>query len=586
MANLFEYVKENIPISEYVSLLPQATGLHSVGQGKYRCNNFLVGGTNNTSMIIDDDAQYFKMFSNGNESGDVIKLYSLVNNTASMKEAALNLAHEMGVQVPEEYLLSSPQEESRSSLIKMMNNIADAAHDLLMENGDDDSETALAYIADRGATSEMLRNWKLGYFPSDISECRSFFRQFGTDEMLIKVGLLGGRNNTTPFMAGRLVFPIFSLRSDAISFSSRSIEGIDCLLEDSKYINTPNTPIYEKHETLLGEHLLKKNIKHVVICEGNLDVIALNEMTDDDTVAVATCGTAFTTQHASLIKRFKPETTTILFDGDKAGRKSASSLLWVSNHIKNLSINTLEEGQDPWDMFASGKTIDTQGYEPAVITASRMMSEDMEREEFIEWFEKNYQSLSFSDDKSQFFSAVMKYSGIRKNFLLSRIRQKESNRTRTQSHKEKNILPSTSILPLLKTLLSFDSYERRIVAFPLYSKKTLDKSLDLVGVQTEIDEESVYVAMGLRRDFNEETAAYVYSLSPDIEDYDVCRKELSLLLSRKCKEHINLERVKIDFDSLSVLSLIASGSSQSSEIDKLVFLFDLISRLSIKSRNK
>lgn len=586
MANLFEYVKENVPISEYVSRLPQATGLHSVGQGKYRCNNILVGGSNNTSMMIDDDSQYFKMFSNGNESGDVIKLYSLINGTSSMKDAALNLANEMGVSVPEEYLLIHPKEESKSALIKMMNQIADAAHELLVEGGDEDSETALKYIVDRGADSEMLRDWKIGYFPSDVSECRRFFRQFGSDEMLVKVGLLGGRNNTTPFMAGRLVFPIFSLRSDVISFSSRTIEGVDCLLEDSKYINTPNTPIYEKHETLLGEHLLSKNVKKVVICEGNLDVIALNEMTDEDTVAVATCGTAFTTQHASLIKRFKPEATTILFDGDKAGRKSASSLLWVSNHIKNLSIKTLDNDDDPWDVFVSGEIIDTEGYEPAVITAARMMSEDMEREEFLEWFEKNYNELSFSDDKNKFFSAVMKSSGIRKNFLLGLIRQKKSNRnTHRNTNGNNSYKPSTSIIPLLETLLSFDAEERRIICFPLYSKKTLDTALDLVGVRTEADEESVYIAMGLRRDFDEELAAYVYSLSPDIDQYKQSREELALLLGRTCKEYIVSEKKKVNLDILSSLSLVSSGVSQASEIEKIVFLFDLISQLSSQKVN-
>ncbi len=573
--NLFDYIKQEVPISSYVETLPQTTGLKSVGNNKYRCNNILAGGTNATSMTIDDDAGYFKMFSHGQESGDVIKLYSLIERTDSMKDAALGLASHMGITVPEEYFVSNSHGTSKTALYTMMEDITQALYDRLVETGDEDAEKAYEWIFARGADEELVATWRLGFFPSDISECRDLLRQFGDDAMLQEVGLFGGRAGTTPLMAGRITFPITTQRGKVISFSSRVVPGVDSLLEDSKYINTANTTIYEKHETFLGQQFIDNTTRNVVICEGNFDVIALNELTDDDTVALATCGTALTPSHAEVLKRFDLENVTIAFDGDKPGRASTKKAIWLANYVKNLDVYLMAEDEDPWDMYENNIPFTITDTIPAIEAVVDIAVEDEDRDEFITWFTQAYKTLEFSDDKAQLLYQAVKASGLRKSFLENKIQegnQKGTKRARRKTDTEFSL----SIYPLLTSLLSLDKTTRRNIAYPLYRKSLISQTMEICGVRTDTDEQAVLCAMGIKGKTPEEVAAKVYALAPEEETYNTHLTSLARNIATSLQHDIAEGNYRPKLTYTQAITFIANGLSAAAPYEQLAFCFDVI----------
>ena len=477
--NLFNFVKSNVKLSQYVQTLPQFKGMSAVGRGKYRCNNVIAGGTNTNAMVLDDETGFFKAFSHGNESGDVITLHSLITGIQdSPKDAAIDLANTMGVTIPDELLLFKNNSFiSRKKLIDSLDKIMKKAHEYLVDSDDKEALLIREYLYDRGISDTLRDEWMLGALPSNDKKARKLLTQCADNDVLKKVGLYGGKSNDFIAMRGRLLFPIFSRKNECISFSSRSIPGVNTPLKDSKYINTSNTDIYDKSKVLYGQHFIKSNTKKIIICEGNFDVIALNEMTDDKTVAVATCGTALTHDHIGDIKRLGIKELMIVFDSDKAGRKAASSLTWIVNHISHAGIYDSSEDGDPWDMYMSGKNFNFDYQQPLVSTASKMMAKDLDRDDFSNWFKKAYSQLNFFDDQQMLISSASQYAGLKERYLKSIVVSSNNNRHSSHRRNKDEIIINDSVKIICAALLSLDLFNRKVIAFPLYHKKMVDDAL-------------------------------------------------------------------------------------------------------------
>ena len=157
-------------------------------------------------------------------------------------------------------------------------------------------------------------------------------------------------------MRGRILFPIINHNKQVQSFSARAIPNINCTNPDSKYINTRATTIFDKSTSLYGAHQLK-GARRVVVCEGNLDAIAVSSALGPDTVGVAACGTAFGRDHEFLVRGV--EELTVLFDGDSAGRDAAlKRSVGCQLCSQNKTVRYGAVGLDPWDAAKS----DTEGF--------------------------------------------------------------------------------------------------------------------------------------------------------------------------------------------------------------------------------
>lgn len=531
-------------------------------------------------MLLDDDKGFFKSFSKGKESGDVITLYSMTlgNRGDSPRDSAIALSAYMGVDIEPE-LLTGFSGTSKTALSDALSKLTSKLNLYLSESDNEDAHIARQYLHKRGLTDIMRDEWSLGLFPSDIDEAREMVDSCGDRKILKEAGIYGGKRGDFIPMIGRLAFPILGRNSKTISFSSRVIPGVFCFNKESKYINTSSTAVYDKSSALYGQHLLSSQPEKIILCEGNFDVIALNQMAEEGTVALATCGTAITEAHAHAIKTSKNKKTYVLFDADESGRIATASSLWMNNHIDNMFVPSIESS-DPWEAYINQESLDDiLEYARPIIPASvSIMSELSERQELIDWCSRAYETLNFSDDKNLLLRCVSQSIGLKQSSLKSLIAKEErkgSQRATNNKHKDSI---SSHISVILSALLSFDSMERSIICFPLRVKTRFDENCDTLGA-TEIDREALKVVCSdsSRGEHDEKLLSYIYSLMPIDNDYSYFRKEAAGIIAQKILEKWKSDGIPEGGGELvNALFSLSMRASAAQGDDALAFVFDAI----------
>lgn len=214
------------------------------------------------------------------------------------------------------------------------------------------NKQALDYLLKtRGFTRQTLVDWQLGYAPHTAHALTDFLtkRGFTTDEMK-RAGLVTQRySGASDMFRGRIMIPLCDSRGTVVGFTAR-------LLADDpnspKYINTPQTVVYDKSRQVYGLHLAKESIRKtgfVVVTEGNLDVISSHQAGVKNVVASA--GTAMTEQHLRELKRFTGDIR-LSFDADRAGIAATERVIPLSQKVElDLRIISLPDGLDPDDLI-------------------------------------------------------------------------------------------------------------------------------------------------------------------------------------------------------------------------------------------
>ena len=185
------------------------------------------------------------------------------------------------------------------------------------------------FLAERGFDAAACEHFGVGFAPRSWDGLLGHLRSAGfTDAEILAAGLASqGQRGTYDRFRGRLVWPIRDAAGDVLGFGARKLFDDD---EGPKYLNTPETALYKKSHVLYGIDLARRDIatlKQVVVVEGYTDVMAAHLA--GVTTAVATCGTAFGSDHASLLRRYLMDDDTFggevifTFDGDAAGQKAA-----------------------------------------------------------------------------------------------------------------------------------------------------------------------------------------------------------------------------------------------------------------------
>lgn len=233
----------------------------------------------------------------------------------------------------------------RDALLELYKRVSGSFQYILQNSASADA--ARRYIGDRGVSEEMADLFQLGYAPNDFHWLKKFLKKHNySDAFLRESGLFSKKNY--PLFINRLVFPVFSVRGEVIGFSGRELGGS----RGPKYINTPETLIFHKGSQLFGISQAVKTIrttKQFVLCEGNIDVVALHQAGVSN--AVAPLGTAFTLDQAKLLKRYA-DTGLIIFDGDEAGAKATAkaSILCETAGLE-VSVAEIPPGSDPADIM-------------------------------------------------------------------------------------------------------------------------------------------------------------------------------------------------------------------------------------------
>ena len=239
----------------------------------------------------------------------------------------------------------------------------------------------LSYLRERGLKDETIKDWRIGYAPETWSALLEFLKSKGyKDEEILRNGLIIEKNQDSHYNSvnssryfdrfrNRVMFPIKDLNSQIVAFTGR----IDPFLKEqnsAKYINSPQTLLYDKSRILYGLNFAKLEIKKQDFCilvEGNVDVIMSHQAEAQN--AVATSGTALTIQHLQIIKRYT-NNIFIAFDSDKAGDMATKRGIDLAlQNDFNIKIIQLSE-KDPADLIKSN----SKEWQLAVENAQEIMN--------------------------------------------------------------------------------------------------------------------------------------------------------------------------------------------------------------------
>ena len=264
------------------------------------------------SFTISSEKQFYHCFGCGAHGTAVTFL--MEHEGLEFVEAIETLANRIGLDVPRESNASptnSDIKQQYSALEKASNYYAQQLRK---------HPHAIDYLKNRGITGEIAALFQIGYAPDGFNNIKELLISEFSDDLLVKVGLLTKKNESNLYdrFRKRIIFPIKDTRGRVIAFGGRAIDG-----SEPKYLNSPETPVFHKSNTLYGLHEARKKEKHlkqILIVEGYMDVVALAQYGIHN--AVATLGTATTSEHLRLALRYASDLV-FCFDGDRAGNAAA-----------------------------------------------------------------------------------------------------------------------------------------------------------------------------------------------------------------------------------------------------------------------
>ena len=337
------------------------------------------------SFYVSPSKGIFKCFGCG-ESGDAVS-FLMKHEHYTYPEALKWLAQKYNITIEEEQL--TEEQQQRRDMRDSLFHVSEFAEKYFVETMMDTEigqAVGLGYFHERGLSDEIIKKFGLGYSPDEWRAFTDYALKNGySKEVLEKTGLTIFKDDGKMYdrFRGRVTFPIYSVSGRVLGFSCRILSKEK---QAAKYVNSPDSDIYNKGHILYGLFQAKNAISRANKCylvEGNLDVISMHQSGVENTVAP--CGTSFTIDQVRLIKRYTPNVT-IVFDSDAAGINAthkAANLLF-SEGMKVRCV-LFPDGDDP-DSFAqrNGSTA-LQEYlaqheENFILYKARITSEEIKRD--------------------------------------------------------------------------------------------------------------------------------------------------------------------------------------------------------------
>ncbi len=298
------------------------------------------------SFVVSPEKQIWHDFSSG-KGGNMFSFVMEVEGL-DFKGALELLARKAGIDI--EQYRSAPRRggPNKERLYELLEAAARFYQVQLSQN-----KRVLEYVLKKRAyTKETALEWRLGYSPNTGQALADFAKTKGfTDSELKQAGLSAQsyRGGTQDMFRGRLMVPLQDPQGRVIGFTARLLDDDP---EAPKYINTPQTVLYDKSRHIYGLHLAKESIrksKFVVLVEGNLDVIASHQAGVRQ--VVATAGTALTEPQLKALSRFTGDIR-LCFDADRAGVAATERAIPIASRVKvSLSIIDIPSGKDPDELI-------------------------------------------------------------------------------------------------------------------------------------------------------------------------------------------------------------------------------------------
>lgn len=301
------------------------------------------------SFYVSRAKNFCKCFSCG-EGGSPVN-FIMKQEQLSYPEALRYLANKFNIEIEERELTDDERKraDKRESMF-VINEFAMQFFERQLFETQEGVDIGLSYFRERGFSDESLKIFHLGYSPDHPTALRDAVVKAGyNEEILLEVGLCwkDERGNWHDKFRGRVIFPIFTKSGKVVAFGGRTLHN-----HPAKYLNSPESLIYHKRETIYGLAQAKKEISKLDKCfivEGYADVISMHQAGFRN--VIATSGTALTQEHIHTIRNLTSNVTE-LFDGDEAGIKAAlKGVDLLLEQDLNIKVLVLPSPEDP-DSFA------------------------------------------------------------------------------------------------------------------------------------------------------------------------------------------------------------------------------------------
>ena len=340
------------------------------------------------SFSVSGQKQMYYCFGCG--AGGNVFTFLMEYENYSFQDAVKVLAQRAGVQLPQEE--ETPQQKKEASLRQRLLDIHKlAARYFYYQLTQPQGRQAMEYLSGRKLTHDTIVKFGLGYSNKFRDDLYRYLRSQGYDDYILKEsGLitLDEKHGGSDKFWNRVMFPIMDINNRVIGFGGRVLgDG------NPKYLNSPETKLFDKSRNLYGLNLARRSRRpNMIICEGYMDVISMHQAGFDN--AVASLGTAFTSPQASLLKRYTDEVL-LAYDSDGAGVKAALRAIPMLRDAGLRSrVIDMKPYKDP-DEFI--KNLGTEAFEERI--AGAMNSFMFE----ISVLEKNY-DLNDPEGKTGFFN--------------------------------------------------------------------------------------------------------------------------------------------------------------------------------------
>lgn len=305
------FIAELLARTDIVDLINRylPTALKKSGKSYMACCPFHEEKTPSFSVTPDKGLYYCF----GCHASGTAITFLMEHQRISFPDAVAELAKNANLELPHRTV--SPKDEERLKAMHQAMNTAATFYQSQLKN----TPEASRYLASRGISEETATNFGIGYAPA-IDTLKKCFEQNYDEKLLLEIGLLArGDHSTYEKFRERLMFPIRNRRGEVIAFGGRLLVDSD---SSPKYMNSPETPLFKKRNTLYGLYELKnaRKLDCLLVVEGYMDVVSLAQYGVAN--VVATLGTATTQTHISTALRVT-QNLIFCFDGDEAGTKAA-----------------------------------------------------------------------------------------------------------------------------------------------------------------------------------------------------------------------------------------------------------------------
>ena len=447
------------------------------------------------SCHVYTETQSFYCFGCG-AGGDVINFIRLIEHYDYM-DSVKYLAQRAGLSMPDE--MNDGGVSKRTRLLAMNREAARYFRDVLLSP---EGREGLDYLAARQLTPNTIRKYGLGFAPDGWHNLHYFLRQKGyTDDEMEEGALLVRRNNSVyDKFRKRVMFPIIDIRGNVIAFGGRTLEKD----APAKYLNSDETMVFRKRENLFSLNFAKNTKeKFLILCEGYMDVISLNQAGFDS--AVATLGTAITPQQANKMKHYAPEVV-ISYDSDGAGQnatmKAINLLSEAGVRARVLNIPDAKDpdeyiknfGADSFRKLLSG-TATALDHEFGRLQSGIDMSVPAGKAEFLKKAVIFLAKIRSDTDRTVYISETARISGQPVNAISDLVKdrvKKDINYEQRSTEREliRGAVKRDPINPDSLTFPREEKAERGIIAYMMHSPDLLprvERSLSAEDFPTEFN---------------------------------------------------------------------------------------------------